>query len=83
MAALEPQPPAWHDLSDPPGELNSAADRDVEEIVQQYAGLNKGDFFAIQERLIFAAKVKAEAPESRERKNSLRRRRPSTTQSVS
>jgi len=83
VAALEPQPPAWHDLSNPPGELNSAADRDVEEIVQQYAGLNKGDFFAIQERLIFAAKVKAEAPEPRERRNSLRRRRPSTTQSVS
>jgi len=81
--ALEPQPPVWHDLSNPPGKLNSAANRDVEEIVQQYAGLNKGDFFAIQEQLIFAAKVKAEAPESRERRNSLCRRRPSTTQSVS
>ena len=44
VTALEPQPRAWHDLSNPPGELNSAANRDIEEIVQQYVGLNKGDF---------------------------------------
>jgi len=55
--ALEPQPPVWHDLSNPPGKLNSAANRDVEEIVQQYMGLNKGDFLTIQERLIFVTKV--------------------------
>jgi len=78
VAALEPQPPAWHDLSNPSGELSPAADRDVEEIVQQYSGLNKGDFVAIQERLVFAARLKAEAPEPRERRNSLRKRRPST-----
>ena len=83
MMALEPQPPAWHDLSNPPGELISAANRDIEEIAQQYVGLNKGDFFTIQERLIFVAKVKAEVPESHECRNSLRRRQLSTTQSVS
>jgi serine/arginine repetitive matrix protein 2 len=83
VAALEPQPPAWHDLSNKAGELSSTADGNVEEIVQQYSGLNKGDFVAIQERLLFAAKLKAEVPEPRERRNSLRRRRPSASQSVS
>jgi hypothetical protein len=83
VAALEPQPPAWHDLSDRAGELSSAADGNVEEIVQQYSGLNKGDFVAIQERLLFAAKLKAEIPEPRERRNSLRKRRPSASQTVS
>jgi serine/arginine repetitive matrix protein 2 len=82
VAALEPQPPAWHDLSNKAGELSSTADGNVEEIVQQYSGLNKGDFVAIQERLLFAAKLKAEVPEPRERRNSLRRRRPSASQSV-
>ncbi|KAH9967959.1 hypothetical protein BC827DRAFT_458972 [Russula dissimulans] len=82
IAALEPQPPAWHDLSDSAGDLNSAPDGAVEEIVQQYSGLNKRDFVAIQERLLFAATVKAEAPESRERKNSFRKRRPSASQSA-
>jgi serine/arginine repetitive matrix protein 2 len=79
LASLDPQPPAWHDLS---VQSNPAADGDVEEIMQQYAGLGKGDLIAVQERLIFAAKLKAEAPEPRERRNSLRKRRPSTSQSV-
>jgi hypothetical protein len=81
VASLDSQSPAWHDLSNPTNELGPAADKDVEEIVQQYAGLNKGDFVAIQERLVFAARLKAEAPEPRERRISLRKRRPS--QSVS
>jgi serine/arginine repetitive matrix protein 2 len=82
LAALEPQPVAWHDLSVSGGDSSSPADGDVEEVVQQYAGLSKGDFIAIQERLMLAAKLKAEAPEPRERKNSLRKRRPSTSQTV-
>jgi hypothetical protein len=81
VASLESKAPAWHDLSNPTNELGPAADKDVEEIVQQYAGLNKGDFVAIQERLVFAARLKAEAPEPRERRMSVRKRRPS--QSVS
>jgi len=81
VASLESQLPAWHDLSNPTSELGPAADKDVEEIVQQHSGLNKGDFVAIQERLVFAARLKAEAPEPRERRISLRKRRPS--QSVS
>lgn len=83
VAALEPQPPAWHDLSDKAGDLSSGADVKIEEIVQQHSGLNKGDFVAIQERLLSAAKLKAEVSEPRERRNSLRRRRPSASQSVS
>ncbi|KAI9511318.1 hypothetical protein F5148DRAFT_1146881 [Russula earlei] len=82
VAALVPQPPAWHDLSDSTGDLSSAADGDAEEVVQQYSGLNKRDFAAIQGRLLFAAKLKAEVPEPRERRNSLRKRRPSTSQSA-
>ena len=81
VASLESKPPAWHDFSNPTNELGPAVDKDVEEIVQQYAGLNKGDFVAIQERLVFAARLKAEAPEHRERRMSVRKRRPS--QSVS
>jgi serine/arginine repetitive matrix protein 2 len=80
VAALEPQPIAWHDLSVSGGDSSSPAEGDVEEIVQQYAGLSKVDFVAIQERLLHAAKLKAEAPEPRERRNSLRRRRPSASQ---
>ncbi|KAI0303486.1 hypothetical protein B0F90DRAFT_1711422 [Multifurca ochricompacta] len=82
LAALEPQPPAWHDISVSAGDPSPLADGDVEEIVQQHSGLGKGDFLAIQERLVFAARLKAEAPEQRERKSSLRKRRPSTSQSV-
>ena len=83
LAALEPQPVAWHDISVSEGDSSSPADGDVEEIVQQYAGLSKGDFVAIQGRLMLAAKLKAEAPEPRERRNSLRKRRPSTSQPTS
>jgi serine/arginine repetitive matrix protein 2 len=83
VAALEPQSPAWHDLSSLSSEPSPASDRDVEEIVQQYSGLNKTDFVVIRDRLVFAARLKAEAPEPRERRNSLRKRRPSTSQSVS
>jgi serine/arginine repetitive matrix protein 2 len=82
IAALESQPPAWHDLSNTPGSLSSGPDGDVEVIVQQHSGLKKNDFVAIQERLLFAAKLKAEVSEP-QRRNSLRRRRPSASQTVS
>ncbi len=83
VAALEPRPPAWHDLSNTASELSSGANGNVEGIVQQHSGLNKNDFVAIQQRLLFAAKLKAEVSEPRERRNSLRRRRPSASQTVS
>ena len=78
VAALESQPPAWHDLSN----TADGPDGDVEVIVQQHSGLKKNDFVAIQERLLFAAKLKAEVSEP-QRRNSLRRRRPSASQTVS
>lgn len=81
VAALESQPPAWHDLSNTAGGLSSGTDGDVEVIVQQHSGLKKNDFVAIQERLLFAAKLKAEVPEP-QRRNSLRRRRPSASQTI-
>lgn len=81
VAALESQPPAWHDLSNTAGGLSSGPDGDVEVIVQQHSGLKKNDFVAIQERLLFAAKLKAEVSEP-QRRNSLRRRRPSASQTV-
>jgi serine/arginine repetitive matrix protein 2 len=83
VAALEPQPPAWHDLSNTANEVSSGANGGVEGIVQQHSGLSKNDFVAIQQRLLFAAKLKAEVSEPRERRNSLRRRRPSASQTVS
>lgn len=81
VAALESQPPAWHDLSNTAGGLSSG-DGDVEVIVRQQSGLKKNDFVAIQDRLLFAAKLKAEVSEP-QRRNSLRRRRPSASQTVS
>ncbi|KAI0060804.1 hypothetical protein BV25DRAFT_1827349 [Artomyces pyxidatus] len=82
FTALDPQQPPWHDVSDISSSSASGADGfDADDIIQQYAGLSKVDFVAIQDRLIYAAKIKAEAPETRERHNSLRKRRPSTSQS--
>ncbi|KAI0259943.1 hypothetical protein BC834DRAFT_590323 [Gloeopeniophorella convolvens] len=83
FTALEPQPPAWHEIPSFNGELSVPSNGVAEEIVQQHLGLSKGDFVVIQDKLLFAAKLKAEAPEPRERRNSLRKRRPSTSQSVS
>ncbi|KIJ68939.1 hypothetical protein HYDPIDRAFT_105474 [Hydnomerulius pinastri MD-312] len=75
--------PAWHDLdkssSATPG--SSQDDCDFEDIIRRYAGLTKSDFVAIQDRLVGAAVHKATLPDTRERANSLRRRRPSTSQS--
>jgi len=57
-------------------------DWDAEEIVRRHAGLKKSDFMAIQEKLVRAAIAKDAGQEGRERApSSLRRRRPSTSQS--
>ncbi|KAI0318345.1 hypothetical protein OF83DRAFT_34164 [Amylostereum chailletii] len=82
FSALEPQQPAWHDLLSTDKSSSSASGGDAEEVVQQYAGLSKADFAAIQDRLVLAAQVKSEATETRDRNNSIRRRRPSTSQSM-
>ncbi|KAI6036068.1 hypothetical protein BKA83DRAFT_543417 [Pisolithus microcarpus] len=73
----------WHDLdeSDSTTPSSSQEECEFEEIVRRYAGLTKSDFFAIQERLVGATIQKSNYPDTRERANSLRRRRPSTSQS--
>lgn len=84
---VDPQQSAWHELSGSdksssatPG---SSPDEvwDAEDIIARYAGLKKTDFLAIQEKLVGVAIAKSSAPETRDRTNSLRRRRPSTSQS--
>lgn len=73
----------WHDLdkssSVTPGSLQD--DEDFEDIIRRYAGLTKSDFVVIQDKLVSAARAKENNTEPRERTNSLRRRRPSTSQS--
>ncbi|KAH6918999.1 hypothetical protein BKA70DRAFT_38169 [Coprinopsis sp. MPI-PUGE-AT-0042] len=70
--------PTWHDI---PSETRNKADSDSEdeweadEIVMGYAGLRKGDFAAIQERLVSVART------TEHRGSALRKRRPSTSQS--
>ena len=59
----------------------SQDESEAEDIINRYAGLTKLDFFAIQEKLVGAAVAKASTPDPRERAPSLRRRRPSTSQS--
>ena len=77
------QQPAWHDL--PSDRIISfasgAADEDEwdpEEIIGRYAGLKKPDFKAMQEKLVNLYVARDDA---RERAPSIRRRRPSTSQS--
>ncbi|KAG8217895.1 hypothetical protein J3R82DRAFT_6061 [Butyriboletus roseoflavus] len=76
-------PSTWYGLdksvSLTPG--SSQEECDFEGIIRRYAGLTKSDFVAIQEKLVGAALHKAALPDTRERTNSLRRRRPSTSQS--
>ncbi|KAL4076962.1 hypothetical protein V8B97DRAFT_2079028 [Scleroderma yunnanense] len=76
-------PSAWHDLDKSSSATldSSREDGDFEDIIRRYAGLSKSDIFAIQEQLVVAVVQKSNYPDTRERANSLRRRRPSTSQS--
>lgn len=78
------QHPKWHDLDQlspsTPGSLQDDDD-DFEDIIRRYTGLTKSDFVAIQDKLVSAVRAKESNTEPRERSNSLRRRRPSTSQS--
>lgn len=78
--------PSWHDVSG--SDVTAAGyhddvqdDSEPDDIIYRYAGLTKADFVAIQEKLVTAAVNKAASPDPRERAPSLRRRRPSTSQS--
>lgn len=79
-------PHSWHNVSgsentSSPIHEDSQDDSEAEDILSRYAGLTKLDFVAIQEKLVSAAVAKASTPDPRERAPSLRRRRPSTSQS--
>ncbi|KAF8652683.1 hypothetical protein AX16_004188 [Volvariella volvacea WC 439] len=78
----EPQP-AWYDLSSSHSQSNLTTDEegDAEDIVGKYAGLKKSDFVVIQEKLVSVAMVRNSSNEGRDRAPSVRRRRPSTSQS--
>ncbi|CAK5277758.1 unnamed protein product [Mycena citricolor] len=84
FADPEPQRGAWHDIA-LPSQLNSdgsnADDGEAEDMVLKYAGLKNIDFVAIQEKLVSAA-TKPPATAAEVRTPSLRRGRPSTSQST-
>ncbi|OAX39192.1 hypothetical protein K503DRAFT_856203 [Rhizopogon vinicolor AM-OR11-026] len=79
------QQPKWHDLDKlspaTPGSLQDDDSDDFEDIIRRYTGLTKSDFVVIQDKLVSAVRAKESNTEPRERANSLRRRRPSTSQS--
>ncbi|KAF5365720.1 hypothetical protein D9758_003275 [Tetrapyrgos nigripes] len=87
---MDSQPP-WHDISFSSSQADSSASgvspeidwkaEDAEEIISRLGGLQKVDFVTIQEKLVEAVTAKSSMPETRERVPSLRRRRPSTSQS--
>lgn len=85
FSSLNPQP-EWHELA--AGRSTSSTSRttpydapDSEDLVRRQLGLNKSEIAIIQEKLVAAALTKAATPEGRHRANSVRRRRPSTSQS--
>ncbi|KAJ7470608.1 hypothetical protein FB451DRAFT_1254284 [Mycena latifolia] len=82
---MDPQRPLWHDIvsgvqSNSDTSNSSPDDWEAEDIIMKY-GLKKGDFLAIQEKLVSAAIAKTMSPDTQHRAPSLRRRRPSTSQS--
>ena len=84
FASLDPDAAPWHDL----GGVSTAgtspydapAEAEAEEAARRETGLSRADFAAIQDKLVGAALTKAATPENR-RAGSIRRRRPSTSQS--
>ncbi|ESK96909.1 hypothetical protein Moror_6487 [Moniliophthora roreri MCA 2997] len=82
------QQPLWHDISFP-SQSNSTTtggspdlDWNAEDFIRRYAGLNKADIAAVQDKLVgFATEKAAMESENRERAPSVRKRRPSTSQS--
>ncbi|TCD65627.1 hypothetical protein EIP91_002432 [Steccherinum ochraceum] len=89
FSRLDPGQTDWHDItvdkSSPSTSGTSTSPyestTESEVIVKRDIGLSKSDFSAIQDKLVTAALVKAATPENRHRAPSIRRRRPSTSQS--
>ncbi|KAJ7063159.1 hypothetical protein C8F01DRAFT_1131766 [Mycena amicta] len=87
FADVDVRRPMWHDLSSN-GQHNSGSpnsysdDGEAEDVILNYAGLKKLDFSCIHEKLVNAAIAKTAPAELQpHRSPSLRRRRPSTSQS--
>lgn len=87
FSSLDPDHSEWHDVSaldksalSTPG-TSPYESLDVEETVRKNTGLTKSDFIAVQDKLVKAAIQKVNTPSGRVRADSLRRRRPSTSQS--
>ena len=85
FSSLDPDSSPWHDISPDKSGTSTAGTSpyegtEVEDAVRREVGLSKGDFVAIQDKLVGAALTKAATPENR-RPGSLRKRRPSTSQS--
>ena len=83
--SLDPQL-EWHDLSGESSVTSTSRTTpydtsDSEAAVREELGLNRSDIVTIQEKLVTAALTKAATPEGRNRANSVRKRRPSTSQS--
>jgi len=81
------QPVVWHDFdrdrtssATPSGGSPDEEEWDAEEIIQRYAGLKKSDIAAVQEKLVTAAFAKI--ANSDRAPSAMRRRRPSTSQSM-
>ncbi|KAI1788495.1 hypothetical protein LXA43DRAFT_1097318 [Ganoderma leucocontextum] len=85
FSGLDPDNSPWHDISPDKWAPSTAGTSpydatETEGVVRKEVGLSKGDFIAIQDKLVGAALTKAATPENR-RAGSIRRRRPSTSQS--
>lgn len=81
---LDPSFTEWHDLSGQASTSQTTPDGSpevAEEVVRKQIGLTKTDVLSVQDKLVSAALTKAATPEGRNRANSVRRRRPSTSQS--
>ncbi|KAJ7219133.1 hypothetical protein GGX14DRAFT_590195 [Mycena pura] len=86
FADVDVQRPLWHELPSTgqpdSGSPNSSSEGwEAEDIVMKAAGLKKHDFLAMQEKLVGVATAKTATPDAQHRSPSLRRRRPSTSQS--
>ncbi|KAI0747644.1 hypothetical protein C8Q80DRAFT_1219125 [Daedaleopsis nitida] len=82
---LDPDSTPWHDISPDKSGTSTAGTSpydatETEDAVRMEIGLSKVDFVAIQDKLVTAALTKAATPENR-RPGSIRKRRPSTSQS--
>lgn len=81
---LDPSYTEWHDLSVPNSTSQTTpndSQESYEETVRKQVGLTKADVVVVQDKLVSAALTKAATPEGRNRAGSVRRRRPSTSQS--